>query len=265
MTDEPAAEKIALERSAIADAAPAVVLVAPQLGENIGTAARAMLNCGLTDLRLVRPRDGWPNAKAVAAASGAEAVLDSARLFETTAEAVADLNRVYATTARRRGLVKAVMTPQAAAAEMRTATGAGETVGVMFGPERKGLHNDDVMLAAKIIEAPLNSAHTSLNLAQAVLLVGWEWWKAGDETPGEIIPALVGDKAPPPAPARDIVNLFEHLEGELDDAGYFFPPHKKKAMVYNLRTMLQRAQFTEQEVRTLRGVVKALSQKRKGR
>jgi tRNA/rRNA methyltransferase len=246
-------------------AAPAVVLVAPQLGENIGTAARAMLNCGLTDLRLVRPRDGWPSEKAVAAASGAESVLERARLFETTEEAIADLNRVYATTARRRGLVKPVMTPQTAAAEMRGAIGAGEKAGVMFGPERKGLHNDDVMLAAKIIEAPLNSAHTSLNLAQAVLLVGWEWWKAADATPGEFIPALVGDDALPPAPARDIVNLFEHLEGELDAAGYFFPPHKKRAMVYNLRTMLQRAQFTEQEVRTLRGVVKALSQKRKGR
>jgi tRNA/rRNA methyltransferase len=245
--------------------APAVILVAPQLGENIGTAARAMLNCGLTDLRLVRPRDGWPNAKAVAAASGAEAVLERARVFEATAAAIADLNRVYATTARRRGLVKAVMTPQAAAAEMRGAVAGGERVGVLFGPERKGLHNDDVTLAAKIIEVPLNPAHTSLNLAQAVLLVGWEWWKAGDATPGEVIPALTGDGAPPPAPAQDVVNLFEHLEGELDAAGYFFPAHKKRAMVYNLRAMLQRAQFTEQEVRTLRGVVKALSEKRKGR
>ncbi len=265
MMDSSSAETGRPGPGACDSAVPAVILIEPQLGENIGTAARAMLNCGLTDLRLVNPRDGWPNERAVAAASGAEAVLDAARVFGTTIEAVADLNRVYATTARRRGLIKPVMTPQTAAGEMRAAIGAGEKAGVMFGPERKGLHNDDVMLAAKIIEVPLNPAHTSLNLAQAVLLVGWEWWKAGDATPGEFIPALTGDEALPPAPAQDIVNLFEHLEGELDQAGYFFPPHKKRAMVYNLRTMLQRAQFTEQEVRTLRGVVKALSQKRKGR
>jgi tRNA/rRNA methyltransferase len=164
-------------------AGPAIILVEPQLGENIGTAARAMLNCGLVDLRLVRPRDGWPNRKAVAAASGADAVIENVRLFDSTAEAVADLSRVYATTARHRGQIKPVVTPRQAATEMRAALGRGEKTGVLFGPERTGLHNDDIPLADTVLQVPLNPAFSSLNLAQAVLLIGYEWFQAGSGVP----------------------------------------------------------------------------------
>ena len=159
-------------RSADREGGPVVILVEPQLGENIGACARAMLNCGLTEMRIVNPRDGWPNEKAVANASGADSVLDRAALFDTVADAIADLQRVYATTARRRDMLKPVMTPRAAAREIVAEGKRGERTGVLFGAERKGLHNDDVVLAHTIIEAPLNPAFASLNLAMAVLLVG---------------------------------------------------------------------------------------------
>ena len=169
-------------RAPAPDDGPVVILVDPQLGENIGTAARAMLNCGLGRLRLVRPRDGWPSDRAVAAASGADAVLDGATLFDTTAAAIADLEQVYATTARPREMIKPVMTPRRAAAEMRAAIGGGRPVGILFGPERTGLLNDDLALADTLISVPLNPAYSSLNLAQAVLLVAYEWAQAGDDT-----------------------------------------------------------------------------------
>lgn len=240
--------------------APAIVLIGSQLGENIGAAARAMLNCGLTELRLVAPRDGWPNEKAVAAASGAAMVLDGARLFDTAADAVADLNIVYATTARRRDMLKTVLTPRRAAAEMRSAAGPGARAGIVFGPERKGLHNDDVTLADKIIEVPLNPAFSSLNLAQAVLIVAYEWRMAGDATPAAFLPH--GHTRP--ASKQELLHLFEHLERELDEVGFLHPPEKRPSMVRNLRNIFQRAELREQEVRTLRGVIADLSNKRRG-
>ena len=236
---------------------PAVILVAPQLGENIGTAARAMLNFGLSDLRLVRPRDGWPNERANAAASGADLVIERARLFDTTAEAVADLDYVVATTARSRDMVKPILTPETAARQMREAFAEGGQGGLLFGPERTGLENDDVALADAIMMVPVNPAFASLNLAQCVLLMSYEWFKSGDDTEGERIEYLQTR----PAKKEELVGFFEHLEGELDRFGFLKPPEKRPSMVRNLRNMFQRAGLTEQEVRTLRGVVASLTRR----
>lgn len=238
---------------------PAIVLVGPQLGENIGAVARAMLNCGLTDLRLVAPRDGWPNPKANAMAAGADAVLEAAQVFETTVKAVADLHRVYATTARSRDMIKPVVTPRQAAAEMRAADGARQRCGVLFGPERTGLDNDDVALAGTVLTVPLNPAFTSLNLAQAVLLIGYEWFQAEDATPAR---ARLDDRAMP-AGQTAMLNFFEHLEGALDEAGFFNVAEKRPAMVRNLRALFHRTEPTEQEVRTLHGIVTTLAGRRK--
>lgn len=240
---------------------PAIILVEPQLGENIGTAARAMLNFGLTALRLVRPRDGWPSERAVAAASGADTVIDGAELFDSTAAAIADLNSVYATSARRRNMLKPVMTPAHAAGAMRAAAARGARIGVLFGPERSGLDNDDVSLAEALISVPLNPAHASLNIAQAVLLVGYEWFRQGGEGPGERME--LGRAVA--APRADLLRFFEHLEGELDAGGFLRPPEKRPVMVRNIRNMFQRAGLTEREVRTLRGIVAALAGRRASR
>jgi len=234
------------------DAAPAVILVDPQLGENIGMVARAMLNCGLTDLRLVRPRDGWPNEKAVAAASGADSVVNDARLFETTEEAIADLVFVYASTARDRDMTKRVVTPDAAAREIRERGSAD--CGIIFGGEAKGLKNDDIALADTILQVPLNPGFTSLNLSQAVLLAAYEWYKLGDDTAEDVLTM----QASRPANKHELTGLFEHLEDALDESGFFHVREKKPIMARNLRNLLQRAAPTEQEVRTLRGVIKSL-------
>lgn len=239
---------------------PAIVLVEPQLGENVGFAARAMANCGLVDLRLVRPREPWPNPKARAAASGADAVIDGARVFATTAEAVADLRRLYAATARERDMVKPVLTPRAAAAELRRADAAGEPSGVLFGPERTGLDNDDVALADALVVAPLDPGFRSLNLGQAVLLVAWEWWQAGDQTPAERTP--LGPSRP--ADREELEGFFEHLFAELDASGFLRVAEKRPIMVRNLRNLFLRARPTEKEVRALRGVIKALARGRSG-
>ncbi len=237
---------------------PAVILVDPQLGENIGMVARAMLNCGLTELRLVRPRDGWPNPAAVKAASGADRILDRARLFETTAEAVADCRRVYASSARARDMTKPVETPRHAAAEMRRAIARGEPVGVLFGPERSGLTNDDVALADRLLEVPLNPAFASLNLAQAVLLVGYEWYQAVQEAPAWRLES----GGTPPATKRELLDFLERLEGRLDATGFLYPPEKRPGMLRNIRNLFQRADLTEAEVRTLHGIISALSKPR---
>jgi len=237
---------------------PVVILVEPQLGENIGTAARAMLNCGLDELRLVRPRDGWPNAKAVTAASGADAVIENARLFESTAAAVADLNRVYATTARHRGMIKPVVTPRRAAAEMRASAARGERVGVLFGPERTGLVNDDIPLADTVLQVPLNPGFSSLNLAQAVLVVAYEWFAAGAGTP----PRELVTNETRPATKAELLNFFAHLEQELDDCGFLRHTDKRPSMVRNIRNLFQRAELTEQEIRTLHGIIKELAHER---
>lgn len=233
-------------------AAPAIILVEPQLGENIGMVARAMLNCGLTDLRLVRPRAAWPNEKAIAAAAGADAVLAAATLYETTAAAIADRARVYATTARERHMTKRLITPRAAAGEMRR-FGAG--CGVLFGKEARGLDNDDVALADAILSIPLNPGFSSLNLAMAVLIVGYEWWQAGVDVAADAL------QMPPetrPATKAELLGLFEHLEAELDACGFLRLQHQRPTMVRNLRNMLGRANLTEQEVRTLRGIIACL-------
>ena len=237
---------------------PAIVLVQPQLGENIGMVARAMNNCALTELRLVKPRDGWPSEAAVKASSGSEAILEAAKLYETTEEAVADFARVYATTARPRGMTKPVDSPRRAATDLRSAVGAGERCGVLFGPERSGLTNDDVVLAERVIEVPLNPAFTSLNLAQAVLLVGYEWYLLGSETPESRLDA----GGTPPATKAELLNFFGRLETRLDETGFLYPPEKRPAMVRNIRNLFQRMELTEAELRTLHGIVSALSREK---
>ncbi len=234
---------------------PAIILVRPQLGENIGTAARAMLNFGLTDLRLVAPRDGWPNIKAVNAASKATEVLDRVRLFDSAAEAVADLRHVYATTARGRHMLKPVATPRSAAGDMRRWMAADESCGVLFGPERMGLHNDDVALADTVLSVPINPGFASLNLAQAVLLVGYEWFRT--EVPDAEEDSLEPNRTPP-ATRAELDNFFTHLERELDACGFLCPPEKRPAMVRNIRNMFLRAKLHEQEVNTLHGIVAEL-------
>ena len=235
--------------------APAIVLVRPQLGANVGAAARAMLNFGLADLRLVRPRDGWPNVKAVTAAAGATEVLDNVRLFDTTAEAVADLRHVLAATARPRYMLKPVVTPRAAAASMRRWTAAGEACGVLFGRESKGLDNDDVSLADAIIAAPINPAYGSLNVAQAVLLIAYEWFQTEAGAPEETVP----EGRTRPATHGEIENFLGHLERELDACGFLRNREKRPGMVRNIRNLFLRAGLFEQEVRTLHGIVTELS------
>ena len=232
---------------------PAVILIEPQLGDNIGAAARAMLNCGLMDMRLVRPRDGWPNPKAEAMASGALAVLDRARVFETTAEAVAELDLVLATTARERDLSRTVLTPRTAAERISRHMASGGKAGILFGPERAGLVNDDVILADAVINVPLNPAFSSLNLAQAVLLVGYEWYQTDISVEGE-----TDWGAAPPATVEQREFFFTRLEGEMDRAGFLFPPHLAPTIKRNIRAMFTRTNLTDQEVRTLHGVISAL-------
>ena len=238
---------------------PVVILVRPQMGENIGAAARAMLNCGLTELRLVQPRDGWPNEKARASASGADAVVDAAVVFDDLGAAVSDLQRVYATTARGRDAQQRVMTAREAAPEMHSAMGQGQRCGVIFGPERTGLTNEDLAFADTVITVPLNPAYASLNLAQAVLLVAYEWSQLVFQPAA---PEIVDDGRRP-ATKADMLKLFEHLERELDDSGFLRVVEKRPSMVRNIRTTLQRAQLTRQEVATLHGMIRELSNKRK--
>jgi len=240
---------------ATATTTPVVILVRPQLGENIGMAARAMLNCGLSTLRLVAPRDGWPNDRAQRAASGADVVLENTEVFDTVEAAVADLERVVATTARNRELTQRILTPRRAAAEVRGWIGQGERVGILFGPERTGLENDDMVHADTALSIPLNPQFSSLNIAQAVLLVAYEWAAAADETPAE----RMSDHATRPASKEELQNLFDHLERALDQSGFLRNKDMRPSMVLNLRALLQRAAMTEQEARTFHGVIKFLS------
>jgi tRNA/rRNA methyltransferase len=251
-------------------APPAVVLIKPQLGENIGFAARAMANFGLTDLRLVAPRDGWPNAKALAAAAGAAYVVEGAKIYATAEEAIAELHYVLATTARPREMAKPVLSPESAARELRE-RGGRELTGVMFGPERSGLDNDTIALADAILTAPVNPDFASLSLPQAVLLFGYEWLKGESaalslgrvtEFDGQAGEGIAFHHTRP-ATREELFALFEHLEAELDRTGFLYPPEKRASMVRNIRNMFHRMGATEQDVRTWRGIVAALSHVRR--
>jgi tRNA/rRNA methyltransferase len=233
---------------------PAVILCRPQLGENIGAAARAMNNFGLTDLRLVAPRDPWPNERAYAMAVTARPILDEAKLYDTLHDALADLNVVYATTARDRGITKEIITPVEAATRLRKVN-PGDKTGLLFGNERAGLENDDVSLADCVITIP-TAEFASLNLGQAVLLCCYEWFKAEDDTPRSKIEHNVVHRKPT---REELFQLFEHLEGELTRTGFLFPPDKVDHMKRAIRATVHRAKLTYQEVQTLRGMIVALA------
>ncbi|PZO86862.1 MAG: rRNA methyltransferase [Sphingomonas sanxanigenens] len=233
---------------------PVIVLVRPQLGENIGKAARAMLNFGLTEMRLVAPRDGWPNPSAGPAASGADSVLAEARVFDSVAEAVADCAHVYATTVRKRGVTKPVVTPEQAARAIRAFP---ERTAILFGPERSGLETDDVALAREILTVPINPEFGSLNLAQAVILVAYEWSK------GETLASPPIVDLEPPAPQEELEDLIQDLTAKLDEAGYFFPAARAPATRRTLRTVLTKTGWSSLDVRTMRGVINTLTRPRR--
>ncbi len=239
---------------------PVIVLVDPQLPENIGAVARAMLNCGLAGLRLVRPRDGWPQKQAIAAASGADGVLAAARVFSTTAEAISDLHYVQAATSRGRDMNKRVLGPRRAAMVLHEAAGRGERCGILFGPERSGLVNDDIALADAVITAKLNPAYRSLNLAQAVLLVAYEWFAFSNDA--AIVEENIVRNGAHPASKADVTGFFEHLETALIDSGFLGLPEKRPIMQRNIRNIFLRAGLLDHEVRTLRGIVTSLTHRR---
>jgi len=237
---------------------PIIILVEPQLAENIGMVARAMANFGLSELRLVSPRNGWPKKGAHSAASGAVHVLEAARLYDTAREAIADLNYVFATTARERGQMKRVFAPEAAMREAQGRIGEGQGVGILFGRERTGLENDEVSLADSIITFPVDPKFSSLNLAQAVLLVSYEWHKLAT---GGALP-FSGEIRSPPAAREMLASFFDYVEAELE-AVNFYPEDKKPIMARNMRDIFHRLAMTEQEVRTLRGAIRALAEGRR--
>ncbi|MBT6329526.1 MAG: RNA methyltransferase [Kordiimonadaceae bacterium] len=241
--------------SKIQEDGPAIILIVPQLGENIGKAVRAMYNFGLTDLRLVAPRDGWPNEAAVAPAAGADIVLDKARVFDTTAEAIADLEYVYATTARPRDMIKEVVTPKRCCELMRGFVNTGKKVGLLFGPEKAGLKNDDIALSTAIVSVPLNPSFVSINLAQAVGLLSYEWFQTGSDIPDSFTPT----QDTSPATAGELQKLFDHMEEELKEAGYFRADQRRSLMRRNLRNIFTRSELTREEISTMRGVIKALA------
>mgnify|MGYP002777741763 FL=1 len=233
---------------------PAFVLVRPQMGENVGAAARAMWNFGLGRMRLVAPRDGWPNPKAVAMASGAGRLLDAAQVHADVAGAIADCTRTYATTARPRDLTKTVMTPEAAVADAAARVAAGERVAFLFGPERSGLENADVALANVVVTVDVNPDFPSLNLAQCVLLVAYEWRRATVAADG-VREGLAGAAW---ATGAEVEHLARHYEERLEAAGYFFPDHKAEAMKLSLRNLWSRLPLTGQDVQILHGVLRQM-------
>jgi len=232
---------------------PAVILVRPQMGENIGGAARAMWNFTLDRMRIVAPRDGWPNPAATAMASGAAKVLDNVILTDTVEDAVGDLHHVYATTARTREFTKPVLTPEHAMADARARIGAGQKVGILFGPERAGLENADLAASNSLITVPVNPAFGSLNLAQCVLLVAYEWMRQSDTT--------ASDTTSTPATQIEMEKLYEHFETSLSDAHFFYPETKAPHMKANLRNLLSRMPLTDADIRILHGVIRALDRK----
>lgn len=236
------------------DFSPAFILVRPQLAENIGSAARAMMNCALSDMRLVDPDDDHLCSRALATASGADEILYGAKVFKTVEDAVGDLHKVYATTGRARDMIKPVFTAEGMVNDVKS---LNAKCGVLFGPERTGLENDDVALADAIVNIPLNPKHCSLNLAQAVLLVGYELFKSTDAT----LPQRLSMPNTELANKEEVGHFMEHLETELEYAGYFRIAEKKPRMMRNLRNILARASLTSQEIRTLHGVLADLTRK----
>ena len=244
---------------------PVIIWVESQLVENIGMTARAMMNTGLRELRLVNPRDPWPlgevhRNRMAAASSGADEILDNAKVFATLEEAITDLNYIYATTSRTHDMVNRIMTPRAAIPDMLTRSDNGEKIGVLFGRERTGLVNDYIVHANAKITIPLNPEFASLNLAQAVLLIGYEWHQVQDKTPSNYI--HLGNSAP--ATREEYLNFYRRLENALDDSGFFVSDEMRPTMTRSLQNMLQRAAMTEQEIRTWHGVLTALIKPKKG-
>ena len=238
---------------------PVIVLVEPQLGENIGAAARAMANFGLSRLRIVKPRQGWPNDKARMMAAGADSILDRDVLYDTLEAAIADCSFVLATTARAHDQAKRVIGPAEAATEAALRVASGETVAVVFGRERNGLENDEVALADRIVTLPVNPAFASLNLAQAVAIVAYEWFKLA----GTGLPFAMPQKSAG-APKQQLMAFFASLERELEKVEFFRPPDKRETMQINLRNIFTRMQPTQQDIQTLHGVIMAIAEGRKG-
>jgi len=244
----------------IAAPGPIVVLVEPQLGDNIGAVARAMANFGLSRLRLVTPRDGWPNPRAYVAASGADRVLDAAALFDSAAAAIADCTYVLATTARAHDQAKPVIGPDEAARAMAPRVAAGETVAILFGRERYGLENTEIGLADRIVTLPVNPAFASLNLAQAVVVIAYEWFKL---ISGGSLPFAMPEKSEA-APRQQLAAFFAMLERELDRVEFLRPPEKRETMLINLRNIFHRMAPTRQDIQTLHGAIAAIAEGRKG-
>jgi tRNA/rRNA methyltransferase len=239
---------------------PVVVLVEPQLGENIGAAARAMANFGLSRLRLIKPRQSWPNEKAQMMAAGADRILDGAELYDTLDQAIADCSFVLATTARAHDQAKPVIGPAEAARQIAPRVTAGETVAIVFGRERNGLENDEVALADRIVTLPVNPAFASLNLAQAIVIIAYEWFKLSTV---EKLPFGMPDKSAP-APKQQLLAFFAALERELEKVEFFRPPDKRETMQINLRNIFSRMQPTQQDIQTLHGVIMSIAEGRKG-
>ena len=244
---------------------PAIILVEPQLADNIGMVGRAMANFGLSELRLVNPRDGWPNEKARIAASGATFIIDDAQFYPDFESALRDCTYVLATTARQRDLAKPVLTPEQAVAQLRQRIARGQRCGIVFGRERNGLETSEIASADAIVMAEVDKTFASLNLAQSVLLIAYEWLKqSGTGSLGRVttyekaLESGVHNRGFLPASKEELFGFFDHLEAELATMGFFSPPEKRPTMVQNLRSMFTRMEATQQEVRTLRGIVKAL-------
>lgn len=228
---------------------PIVILIRPQMGENIGSVARAMSNFGLAELRIVAPRDGWPNPKAVEMAAGGKEIIESAKIYENFESATADIHITYATTARPRDMIKRVVSPSEAVQEIKAENHL--KTALVFGPERTGLENEDITLCNAIITIPTDEKNSSLNIAQSSVILGYEWMRASE----------LGTKASEPletAPKQDFIEMFKQLENYLDEASYFRSAPKKKIMWQNIRNMLQRTMWCEQEIRTFRGMLRAL-------
>ncbi len=242
------------QKSVAPSGRPAIILVNPQMGENIGAAARAMLNCGLDELRLVNPRDGWPSAQAEAMSSGALGKMPPVQVYDSTAAAIADCHYIYATTARPRDMVKPVFTAKSAAEDMHRRAAQGQKIGLLFGAERSGLDNDDVAQSHAVITIPLNPAFSSLNLAQGVLLLTYEWYQLAVNALEKQLPTGSSQ----PVTHDELHDLFERLENELDAHHFFRNDGQRPIMIRNLRNLLTRAEMTQQETRTFHGIISAL-------